>query len=241
MATISATTTSKDGAPPFVRRLFGEHWDSLDEHPDFWNRLFGPDSDNEDEQDEAVSENQLLEQKKKGAKNLTDHNWIKQRLDEEVHRFLTEELLLQENHSITNKRAKLLLVALIVGVLAQFPYLWPTDTELLKTLSVVLIAVFFLLFTYGHGLAFQVPWNTIVETRPSSETAKDELYVETDMPRYQLGYEIKLRSKRSKSIFEKRAVSATLLFTPAGRMTPEPLHSELREMLAAIRTKCLSI
>ena len=227
---------SSDPAPPLVIRLFGEHWDELERHPDCWNRWFGPDSDSEEE-DEPTPE-ELAEMRKNAGKMLTDHKWIKQRLDEEVYRFVTEELKLKENNALSWRRAKFLLAACLVALLAQFPYFFPADSPMLRSLMWALICTFFVLFGIGQLLSFSVPWNAIMETCPTDYSKTNGLYIETDMPGYSLEYTVTVRSKNLRNICEKRVLHATGLFSPMAKLTPEPLQKELREIINAVHQRC---
>jgi len=215
--------------PPLMKKLFGEHWEDLDAHPDCWNRLFGPDSDHEDEAEELEEEEKAKESKT--SKNLIDHNWIKQRLDEEVCRFVLEDLHWAENRKLTLQRTKVLLVACLIAVAAQFPYLVPMTTPAMHMVSNLLIGAFFLSFIYAQVIGCGISWNTILDVVDSSEDAKDGFYVETELPRYEMEYKVSFRLKRDQAKTESCIVPATILFTPSARLTPEPLHDSLRTTL----------
>jgi hypothetical protein len=219
--------------PPFVVRLFGRNWESLEQHPDCWNRWFGEDSDDELAKEREAQE--LREREEKRAKNLLDHSWIKQRLDEEVGRFITRDLKRVEDRELTWRRSKLFMVACVVALLAQFPYILPIDSFLLKSLSWSLIIVFFTLYFYSQILTLTIPWNTILELKISSPDSNDSLFIETNSPRYSLSYEVTVRSVVHRDVKDFRVIDAAELFTPSAELTPEPLHKVLVEQIAQVK------
>ena len=235
---MTSTTAAAAEEPPLVKRLFGERWEELDSHPDCWNRLFGPDSDVDEDEATERAEEEAIQKAKIGAKNLLDHNWIKQRLDEEVTRFVLEDLKWKENRALNWRRAKLLMISCVIGLAAQFPYLIPLDSSpMLRTLSWGFIVTFFMFFGYGQLLGITVPWNSIVETLSSSENAKDGFFVETDLPKYTVDYKVTIRSSVNRQVSESCVVPATILFTPGGRLTPDPLQDSVKNLLEKVHAK----
>ena len=214
--------------PPLVRRLFGDHWDDLKSHPDCWNRYFGEDSDEETESAEEKRQKQEL-----AGRNLLDHNWIKQKLDEEIIRYLIDDVKREENRELIWRRSKLLMLACILAIAAQFPFLITVDTPFLYLLSWTFIGSFYFFYVLAYLLLLNTPWNSIIEIKASE--SEGGFFVETNLPKYTVEYNVLLRSVDNRTIIDSFTISATELFTFGADLCPQPLHDKLSKSINNLR------
>ena len=208
--------------PPFVERLFGEHWEHLEGHPDVWNTWFGPDTP-EDSIAAAPTPNPAS---KENASELADVSHIKHTLDTEVIRFLTEDLDVDEDRSVMWIQSKLMFGLVVCGIAAQFPY-FITDglKDDHKFWLTIIVAVGFLF--YG--------WFALVTYQRSSLSCllltKSGYMWETKMPkRCSYDYEVTIRSMKSRKKVTQM-ISATDLFSSSGKLCPAPLHVLIQKLL----------